>query len=89
MAPADISDHNEISLWLKGSGTTVMIAVFTGNRSRFAAPNRFVTAGPDWEQHHLALADFQTDGSDFTGLMLVAVGRAGVHRFQVDEVRLS
>jgi imidazolonepropionase-like amidohydrolase len=88
MAPADISAHKEISLWLKGSGTTVMIAVFTANRSRFAAPNRFVTAGPDWEQHHLALADFQTDGSDFTGLMLVAVGRPGVHRLQIDEVCL-
>ena len=89
MAAVDISDYSEISLWLKGDGTRLMIVIFTANRSLFASPNRFVVAGAEWSHHRLALADFQTDGADFTGLMIVALGREGEHRFQIDEVHIT
>ena len=91
MAPANLSNKKEISFWAKGDGRTYTLAVLTVARSGqngMPAMTSF-TAGPEWKQYTFPFTQFQTDGSDLTGLVFVAEQQPGKFDFQIDQVEIK
>jgi beta-glucosidase len=91
MQPANLSSKKEISFWAKGDGRTYSLVVLTVARSGqngMPAMTTF-TASPEWKQYTFPFTQFQTDGSDLTGLAFVAAQQPGKFNFQIDQVEIK
>src|SRR5450631_2115011 len=85
----NLSGKKAISFWAKGDGKTYTLAVTTeGTRQGMPTMKMFV-AGADWKQYSFPLSDFQTDGSDITGLAFASGGTPGKFAFEIDEVEIK
>jgi hypothetical protein len=58
------------------------------NQGGMPAMKQFA-AGPEWKQYLFSISDFQTDGSDITGLAFVSAGAPGEFEFRIDEVEIK
>jgi len=85
----NLSGKKTISFWAKGDGKTYTIALTTeANQGGMPAMKQFA-AGAEWKQYSFPISDFQTDGSDITGLAFVSAGTPGKFEFQIDEVEIK
>jgi hypothetical protein len=62
--------------------------VTEANQGGMPAMKQFV-AGPEWGLYSFPISDFQTDGSDITGLAFVSAGTPGKFDFEIDEVEIK
>jgi imidazolonepropionase-like amidohydrolase len=88
MMPADVSRFKEIVFWARGDGREYQLMLFATRLGNIPAAQPF-TAGPEWKEHVMPLADFQgIDGSDLRGVLFSANPEPGAFRFAIDHVRL-
>lgn len=85
----NLSGKKTISFWAKGDGKTYTIAVTTEHNQGGMPQMKQFAAGPDWKQYSFPLSDFQTDGSDITGLAFASAGAPGKFAFEIDEVEIK
>lgn len=88
MVPVNLSGKKAITFWTRGDGGIYQVMLLAKSKGSLPVGRPF-TAGPDWKQVTIALADFGTDGSDLQGLMVAAVAKPGPFRFLIDDVRLE
>ena len=91
MEPVNLSSKKAISFWAKGDGKSYTFVVLTQARSGqngMPAMTPFV-AGPEWKQYTFPFSQFQTDGSDISGLSFVHAGQPGKFQFEIDEVEIK
>lgn len=92
MAPANLSGKKALSFWVKGDGKTYMVVMLTasrnGNDGQPPAMAPFA-AGPEWTKVTLPFTQFDTDGSDISGLGFMHVKEAGKYQFEIDQVRFE
>lgn len=89
MAPADLSEAQDLIFWAKGDGRTYQVLLFTTNLGMMPAQKTFV-AGAEWTRYDFPLKDFS--GLDPHGLLGVFFGAGpdpGAFRFRIDSVRLA
>jgi hypothetical protein len=85
----NLSGKKTISFWAKGDGKTYTVAVTTEANQGGMPTMKLFAAGPDWKQYSFPISDFQTDGSDVTGLAFVSGGAPGKFDFEIDEVEIK
>jgi hypothetical protein len=52
-------------------------------------PSASFTAGAEWKQYTFPISQFQTDGSDLTGLGFIALQQPGKFDFEIDQVEIK
>ena len=88
MMPVDVSRFKEIVFLARGDGREYQLMLFATRLGNIPASRPF-TAGPEWREHVMRLADFQgLDGSDLRGVLFSASPQPGAFRFAIDHVRL-
>ena len=89
--PANLFGKKEISFWAKGDGKTYVLIVASENNSGSGGmpPMTMFVAGPEWKQYTFPLAQFQTDGSDLTGVAFLLAQQPGKFQFEIDEVQIK
>jgi imidazolonepropionase-like amidohydrolase len=85
MSPANLSKFKAITFWAIGDGKEYQVMVFATRLGNIPAVRPF-SAGPEWREVVVPLADFGVDGSDLRGLLFSA-SQPGAFRFAIDEVR--
>lgn len=92
MKPADLSSKSAIAFWAKGDGGTYTLLVLTESRNgqsgEAPAMTTFV-AWPEWKQYTFPFSDFQTDGSDLSGIGFIRLQQPGKFQFEIDQVELK
>jgi len=92
MAPANLSARKALSFWVKGDGQSYMLLMLTasrnGNDGQMPAMVPF-SAGPEWKKVTIPFTQFETDGSDISGLGFMHVKEAGKFKFEIDQVRFE
>jgi hypothetical protein len=87
-SPVDLSAGTELVFSCRGDGRTYAVLLFTERRGQAPSRRAFV-AGKKWEEHRIALSDFDgSDGSDVRGIAFVAGPTPGTYSFQLDDVEL-
>jgi beta-xylosidase len=85
----NLSGKKTISFWAKGDGKTYTIAVTTESHQGGMPAMKPFAAGPEWKLSSFPISDFQTDGSDITGVAFVSGGTPGKFEFEIDEVEIK
>jgi beta-glucosidase len=90
MEPANLSGKKEIRFWAKGDGRSYTLLVLTAQRNGANGPPAMVSfaAGPDWKQYTFPFTQFETDGSDISGIGFATVQNPGKFSFEIDEVEI-
>jgi beta-glucosidase len=92
MAPANLSAKKALSFWAKGDGQSYMLFMLTasrnGNDGQAPATVPF-SAGPEWKKITIPFTQFETDGSDISGLGFMHIKEAGKYKFEIDQVRFE
>ena len=87
MQPGDISAHQGISFWAKGSGEEFQIMFFFQKRGMFPSTKTF-KAEKEWKKYEFNIADFdKCDGTDVLGIWF-GNSTPGEFEFQIDQVEL-
>jgi len=86
--PANLSGKKTISFWAKGDGKTYTIAVTTESHQNEMPAMKSFAAGLEWKPYSFPISDFQTDGSDITGVAFVSGGTPGKFDLEIDEVEI-
>jgi len=92
MSPANLSARKSLSFWAKGDGQTYMLLMLTASRNgNDGQPPAMVpfSAGPEWKKITIPFTQFETDGSDISGLGFMHVKEAGKFKFEIDQVRFE
>jgi len=91
MEAANLSSKKEISFWAKGDGKTYVLVVLSEshNGQNEMPPTAQFEAGAEWKHYSFPISQFQTDGSDLTGLGFVAVQRPGKFQFELDQLEIK
>ena len=70
------------------TGKTYTIAVTTESRQDEMPAMKSFAAGLEWKPYSFPISDFQTDGSDITGVAFVSGGTPGKFDLELDEVEI-
>ena len=92
MQPVNLGDKKNISFWAKGDGKTYILVVLSesgGGGETGLPPNAPFVAGSEWKHYSFPISQFQTDGSDLSGLGFILGGQPGKFDFQIDEVQIK
>ena len=88
MSPANLSDKSAISFWTKGDDRMYQLMLLSKSRGPMPSTKAF-TAGSEWKQVTISLAELGTDGSDLEGIMFAELAVPGRFSFEIDDVRLE
>ncbi len=89
MAPVNLSAKKTISFSARGEGKTLRVMLFSGSRGGVPLIRTF-TAGPEWQRHTMALAQFEGfDGRDLAGVLLAGGPEPGRFEFRIDTIRFD
>ncbi|HTV16406.1 MAG TPA: CIA30 family protein [Acidobacteriaceae bacterium] len=90
MEPVNLSGKKEIRFWAKGDGKSYTLLLLTTQRNGSNGPPATVpfTAGSQWKQYTFPFTQFDTDGSDITGLGFATVQNPGQFTFTIDQVEI-
>ncbi len=91
MQPVNLSSKKNISFWAKGDGKTYALVVLSESHSGQNGPppsTQFV-AGAEWKLYTFPLAQFETDGSDLTGIGFLRAQEPGKFQFEIDELEIK
>jgi hypothetical protein len=88
--PTNLSGKKEIRFWAKGDGHGYSIVVLTTKRNGQNGPPGMVSfvAGPEWKQYSFPFTQFETDGSDITGVAFASLQNPGKFSFEIDQVEI-
>jgi beta-glucosidase len=85
----NLSAKKTISFWAKGDGKTYTLIVQTEASSGQAPAMTTFTAGPEWKQYVFPFSQFDTDGSDLTGLGFLRILEPAKFQFQIDQLEIK
>ncbi|HET9409064.1 MAG TPA: hypothetical protein VFO39_17605 [Candidatus Sulfotelmatobacter sp.] len=88
MAPVNLSGKSAITFSAKGDGRTYQLLLLAKSKGPMPLAKPF-TAGSEWKQVTISLADMGTDGSDLEGIMFADLAVPGSFTFEIDDVRLE
>lgn len=90
MQPADLSARKALVFRVRGDGRSYNAMLFSGVQMQSMPSVRPFTAGPEWTEVSIPLADFNgADLSRVRGLAFTAGQPAGAFAFQIDSVELK
>jgi len=86
-SPANLSDKRSLVFRVRGDGGTYRVMLFSAASGRIPVERPF-TAGPEWAEVTLNLADFpRVDPAAIQAVIFSGGPRAGSFAFQIDDVR--
>jgi len=86
-APADLGTSRSLSFRVKGDGGTYRVMLFSAASGRVPVERQF-TAGPEWTEISMNLADFpRVDPGTLQAVIFSGGPRPGPFAFQLDDVR--
>jgi beta-glucosidase len=90
MEPTNLSGKKEIRFWAKGDGHSYTLLVLTAQRNGSNGAPAMVgfTAGSEWKQYTFPFTQFETDGSDITGIGFASLQNPGKFSFEIDQVEI-
>lgn len=86
--PADVSAHQRLVFWTKGTAKTFRILLFTKRRGIFPA-SLDVAVTDQWQKQSLALSDFGVDGKQLLAIVFAGGPEPGTFSFQIDNISLE
>lgn len=90
MQPVDLSARKELVFRVRGDARTYSAMLFSGPLAQSMPSVRPFTAGPEWTEVRIPLADFKgADLARVRGLAFTAGQPAGDFAFQIDNVELK
>jgi imidazolonepropionase-like amidohydrolase len=90
MQPADLSARKALVFRVRGDGRSYSAMLFSGVQMQSMPSVRPFTAGPEWTEVRIPLADFNgADLSRVRGLAFTAGQPVGAFAFQIDSVELK
>ncbi len=89
MQSVNFSGKNGIGFWAKGDGKEYMLTVITEGFSGQNPPMTAFTAGPEWKHYTFPFSQFETDGSNLSGLAFTREHEPGKFQFEIDEVEIE
>ena len=88
MTATDVSTHQGISFWAKGTGETFKVMLFF-QKNGFTPSTKSFDAGKEWKKYSFKFSDFDNcDGTDVNGIWF-GQNSSGPFEFQIDEIKLT
>jgi beta-glucosidase len=89
--PVNLGSKKNISFWAKGDGKTYTLVVVSESapNDNGIPPMTQFAAGPEWKHYTFPLSQFETDGSDLSGLGFILVQQPGKFAFEIDQLEIK